>query len=163
MKDIQLSVKYAKENDLGIAVRTGGHQYSGASSASGNIIQLDLSDTFTNIYSDFRYNFKTGLLRCGVSFGLHEFTQMLRNMKMFVPHGQCLGVHIGGHVQTGGYGMVLRAFGLLSDHVEGVEMVMADGELKRIWKPQGSGDIPKNLTKEDDELFWAVMGGSVVL
>ena len=57
---------------------------------------------------------------------------------MFLPHGQCLDVHLGGHLQTGGYGMIVRAFGLLSDHIEGIEMVMADGELKTIWIPQAS-------------------------
>jgi FAD/FMN-containing dehydrogenase len=108
----------------------------GASSTSGDNIQLDLSDSFQNVYSDFRYNFKTGLLRLGVSFSLVEFTAMLRNMKMFLPHGQCLNVHLGGHVQTGGYGMIIRSFGLLSDHVEGFEIVLANGKLRKIWKPQ---------------------------
>ena len=63
-------------------------------------------------------------------------------MNMFLPHGQCLDVHLGGHLQTGGYGMIVRAFGLLSDHIECIEMVMANGKangkLKTIWIPQVS-------------------------
>ena len=85
---------------------------SGSSSCSGENIQLDLSDTFHNVSSDFQYNSKTKLLRTGISWSLVEFTTLLRNMGLFLPHGQCLNVHIGGHVQTGGYGMTLRAFGL---------------------------------------------------
>ena len=105
---------------------------------------MDLSDTFDKISSDFQYNFKTKLLRTGISWSLVEFTTMLRNMRLFMPHGQCLNVHIGGHAQTGGYGMIIRAFGLLSDQIEGLEMVMADGQLKKIWKPKFSTSVYGN-------------------
>ena len=95
VNDIILAVNYAREHGMGIAVRTGGHQYSGASSTSGNNIQLDLSDTFQSVSRDFRYNHETKLLRAGVSFSLLEFNSLLRNRQMFIPHGQCANVHMG--------------------------------------------------------------------
>ena len=129
-------MKYQSEDEL--FKRASWFIHLGASSTSGKNIQLNLEDSFQNIYSDCHYDFETGLLRIGVSYSILQFTTILRHMNMFLPHGQCLDVHLGGHLQTGGYGMIVRAFGLLSDHIEGIEMVMADGELKTIWIPQAS-------------------------
>jgi hypothetical protein len=142
VQDIQNAIKYAQDKNIGIAIRTGGHQYSGASSCSGDNIQLDLSHTF----KEFEYSNETKLLRCGVSLSLLEFTTQLRKLNMFLPTGMCAHVHIGGHVLSGGYGQLTRAHGLLSDHVQSFEIVCADQTLKVITK--------------QDELFWAVFGGS---
>ena len=49
-------------------------------------------------------------------------------MQMFIPHGQCINVHMGGHVQTGGYGMISQAMGLMSDYVQAFEIVLANGK-----------------------------------
>ena len=159
VEDIIAAVNYVRENDMGLAVRTGGHHYCGASSTSGENIQLDISDTFQSVYRDFRYNPKTNLLRTGISFSLLEFTSLLRNMQMFLPHGLCSNVHLGGHVQTGGYGMLMRSFGLMSDYIEAFEIVLANGKHERIWKPNSPFALD-GTTEENNDLFWAVMGGS---
>ena len=165
INDIILAINYARENGMGIAVRTGGHQYSGASSTSGRNIQLDLSDTFQSVVRDFRHNHTTKLLRVGISFSLLQFHSLLRTMKMFIPIGTCSNVHLGGHVQSGGYGMLRRSFGLLCDYVEGFEIILANGKHEKIWRPN-STLAPKDLEsdcnklKENDDLFWAVLGGS---
>ena len=84
-------VDFAKENRVGVAVRTGGHQYSGkflvnfllqenlfrlslsgASSTSGENILVDLSDTFQDPEADFQYVEETNMLRVGISFSLKE-------------------------------------------------------------------------------------------
>ena len=130
---------------------------------------MDLSATFKDPGKDFQYNEKTNLLKIGISFSLKEviiliirtcnnlnnFMQYYTKMaerKMFTPGGICSNVHLGGHVQTGGYGMLIRSFGLLGDHVEGFDIVLADGgetskeEEKKgharyvtVWKPHRLG------------------------
>ena len=65
---------------------------------------------------------------------------MMANKGMFTPGGICTHVHLGGHVQTGGYGMLIRSFGLLSDHIEGFDIVLSDGDGDparhvSVWKP----------------------------
>ncbi|KAI9241203.1 MAG: hypothetical protein BYD32DRAFT_356251, partial [Podila humilis] len=141
------AIQYAKKNKLAVAIRTGGHQYSGASSTYGNNIQLDLSNT----YDDLRWeNTECTLVTVGVSYSLRVFHDKLAAKHRFVPHGQCSHVHLGGHVQTGGYGQLGRSFGLLADHVQKIRIITADGEPKEI----------QRTSPNDKDLFFAVLGGS---
>jgi len=150
MEDIQKVVKFARDNKLAIAVRSGGHAYNGDSSTCGLNIQLDMAETF----KDFEYNAETKLVRCGVSLSLLEFAGHMGERDLFIPHGICAHVHIGGHVQTGGYGED-RSHGLLCDYVEALEIVTADGNLRVVHRPvEGSPD------QDNDDLYWAVLGGS---
>ncbi|RGB41028.1 hypothetical protein C1646_618830 [Rhizophagus diaphanus] len=141
--DVIKAIKYARENKIAVAVRTGGHQYSGASSTSGKNIQLDLSQT----YKDFDWDDENCTsVTLGISFPLGEFNAKLREKNRFVPHGQCQYVNLGGHIQTGGYGQLARSFGLFSDHVKKFRIITADGQVR--WVSQG------------EDLFFAVLGGS---
>ncbi|CAG8518782.1 4360_t:CDS:1 [Funneliformis mosseae] len=145
--DVIKAIKYASDNKIAVAVRTGGHQYSGASSTSGRNIQLDLSQT----YRDFEWEDENCTsVTFGVSFSLGEFNAKLREKNRFVPHGQCQYVYMGGHIQTGGYGQLARSFGLLSDHVKKFRIITADGQVH--W-------VCRNLY-QDQDLFFAVLGGS---
>lgn len=147
--DIKLAIQYAAENHIAIAVRTGGHAYSGTSSTTSNNIQIDLS----NAYHDWDYNAADGTLRVGVSFSLLEFNTKLKEAGLFMPTGQCYNVHVGGHVQTGGYGQLTRAFGLFSDHIESFEIFLADGKKRTVFR-----NDPKQIADFFD-LFFAVLGG----
>ncbi len=145
--DVEKAIRYAVANNIAIAVRTGGHAYSGTSSTTSNNIQLDLSEA----YNDWDYDAETGLLRVGVSHSLQELSTKLREKGLFMPTGQCYDVHVGGHAQTGGYGQLSRAFGLFSDQIVSFEIFLADGTKKTI-----RVDSPEQA---DKDLFFAVFGG----
>jgi FAD/FMN-containing dehydrogenase len=67
---------------------------------------------------------------------------------VFVPHGQCTDVHLGGHIQTGGYGQLGRSFGLIGDHVRALEII-------------DHASQEQEITRESDpEQFYAWLGGS---
>ena len=146
--DVLRALEYADQHQLAVALRTGGHQLSGASSTAGDNILLDLRHTwpFTTFHP------KEDLVEAGVSQHLGAFHAQLASRGLFLPHGQCQHVMLGGHVQTGGSGMLARAFGLMSDHVEAFELLTADGRLRL---------VDRNTTDPDDrDLYWAVLGGS---
>ncbi|HRE89417.1 MAG TPA: FAD-dependent oxidoreductase, partial [Myxococcota bacterium] len=146
--DVLRALEYADQHALAIALRTGGHQLSGASSTAGDNLLLDLRHTWpvTTFHPDRDH------VEAGVSQHLGAFHAQLASRGLFLPHGQCQHVMLGGHVQTGGSGMLARAFGLMSDHVEAFEILTADGRLRM---------IRRDTTDPDDrDLYWAVLGGS---
>ncbi|KAJ7738828.1 hypothetical protein DFH07DRAFT_840715 [Mycena maculata] len=147
--DIKKVIAFAKAHKKAIAIRTGGHQYSGASSTGQNNIQLDLKNTFQS--PDDLVYFEKGnrsFVRASVSHSLGDFNAFLGQHHVFVPHGQCTRVHVGGHVQTGGYGQLGRSFGLLGDHVLSLEIIDHDGQDQEITR------------SSDPDLFFAWLGGS---
>jgi hypothetical protein len=148
--DIKVVIAYANDNGKAIAIRSGGHQYSGASSTGQSNIQLDLRNTFKTPGEDLSViETPTAThVRTSVSWSLLEFNSFLGANQLFVPHGQCQSVCIGGHVQTGGYGQLGRAFGLLGDHIVELEFIDHDGVEKKI-----------SLASHPDE-FFAWTGGS---
>jgi FAD/FMN-containing dehydrogenase len=146
--DILKAIAYAQEHKLAIAIRTGGHQYSGASSTSGKNIQIDLSKT----YREYEFDKETSIVTTGVSRMLGSLNPKLQKEGVFVPHGQCAHVHVGGHSHTGGYGVPGRAFGLFGDHIIAIRTITADGRIR--WINRDTKD------PEEADLFYATLGGS---
>ena len=149
--DIIAALQYAKSNKLAVAIKTGGHQYSGASSTSGENIVIDLKLTFKDMKKDLKVLPQTSgktWVYASVSWNLGEFNGFLKNNKLFIPHGQCTAVHLGGHAQTGGYGQLGRCFGLLGDHVREIRLIGHDAQIRTIDR------------SSDSDLFNAILGGS---
>ena len=67
-----------------------------------------------------------------------------------MPHGECPRVAIGGHAQSGGYGLLLRSYGLALDHVVEFKIYTSDGTLRTVHRPPA---------QDRSGLFWGVLGG----
>lgn len=78
-EDIKTAVKYAKGKGIRIACRTGGHQYSGASSTGEENIILDLSNSFRQEGVDRLPPTSDGHVFTSVSWNLKEFNEFLGN------------------------------------------------------------------------------------
>lgn len=147
-------ITFAKLNKHQIAIRTGGHQYSNASSAGATGIIIDVSKAFTNLPV---LNEDTNLIETGISLRLFDFSRHLMENGWFVPHGMCKHVMLGGHVQTGGYGMLTRSFGLFSDHVR--ELRILDNNEFRWIRKANPGAQYADFTN-DEKIAAAILGGS---
>merc|ERR1719295_2091568 len=133
-----------------VTIRSGGHQYSGLSSCNGSCIQIDMAD-----YDHFEISNETALVSAGPNVRLGNFYAALAEKNLNLPGGACSEVALGGHVQTGGFGRTVRSQGLLLDHVVAFDIILSDGQSRHVTKPsaESKGSI-------NDDLFWAVLGGS---
>ena len=150
-EDIFKAIGLCRELGMAIAVRTGGHQYCGYSSTKPVNMQIDLSNTFP----EYDYDSETNVLRCGVSHALGDWAAQNHNHGIYLPMGVCANVHLGGHVHTGGWGMVARSHGLLADRVLAFDIILASGKKERIVRPEEG-----NTTQHNDDVYYAVLGGS---
>lgn len=148
--DIQKAMTLCRELGMAIAVRTGGHQYCGYSSTPPENMQVDLSET----YPDYAYDEQANVLRCGVSHALGDWAAKNSENGIYLPMGVCAHVHLGGHVHTGGWGMVARSHGILADHVLAFDIILADGSKERIVRPEEG-----TTSQFNDDVYYAVLGG----
>ncbi|KAK6206370.1 hypothetical protein LQW54_007824 [Pestalotiopsis sp. IQ-011] len=148
--DVIAAVNWARDHKVAVAVKSGGHQYSGASSTGGENIQIDLTNTYKDmmVLENVKVPSDRAMVRVGVSNQLQDFNAYLKDNGLFVPHGQCAYVCVGGHLQTGGFGQLARSFGLFGDHVRKIHMIDYAGKQQEVTK------------ESDPELFYAITGGS---
>lgn len=101
-EDVIAAVNWARENKVAVAVKSGGHQYSGASSTGGENIQIDLTNTYKDmmVLDNVKVPSDRAMVRVGVSNQLQDFNAYLKHNGLFVPHGQCAYVCVGGHLQV---------------------------------------------------------------
>lgn len=140
--DIACLLKLAKELGKNVVARSGGHQYSGLSSGGDGTIVLSM-DSFTGVHKN-----ADGLIEIGPCTPLKEASKNLQHFKVSIPHGECPLVNVGGHAQTGGYGIFIHSFGLCLDYIEAFEIVLANGEFKKVVRPKVG--VPLQTQEEKD-------------
>jgi len=162
--DIIKAINYAYNKNIALSIRSGGHQYMGASSCTGNNIQIDLSGKMWNNnknypYHFFKYDKKTNIIKCGPAITIQYYSQKLKENNIFTPFGECPDVHIGGHCQTGGISSISPAFGILADYIYSITIITADNnEINNITKKYY---ITRDTTnKYLADIFYSTLGGS---
>lgn len=139
--DVIRAIRFARDNDLTIAVRGGGHNIAGNAVCDGGL-QIDLSLMKSVRVDPAR---RTARVEPGVTLG--EFDREAQAFGLATPIGINSTTGVAGLTLGGGFGWLSRALGLSIDNLLSADVVTADGEL---------------VTASEDEnadLFWGVRGG----
>jgi FAD binding domain/Berberine and berberine like len=135
---VAAAVQYARQRQLPIAIKSGGHCMEGFSGNDGGmVINLSLMKAI-----QWRSN---QIVTIEPGCVLANVYETLLPRKRLIPGGSCGGVGIGGLTLGGGYGLLARQFGLTCDSLTDCTMVDGNGRIIR-----GS---------DDPNLLWACKGG----
>ncbi|MBK6785847.1 MAG: FAD-binding oxidoreductase [Saprospiraceae bacterium] len=141
IQDIQESLKFAQTYKLETRIRSGRHSMTDYSICDGIVIDIsNLKSVYINTEN------QTAYVEAGNRF--EDLNPRLEAVGMHLPGGGCPSVSVAGYMQGGGYGLTSRNFGIHSDNVLEVLIVLANGTLM-VASPEKNAD-----------LFWAIRGGT---
>ncbi|XP_068636393.1 reticuline oxidase-like [Aristolochia californica] len=127
-----------------IRLRSGGHSFEGLSSrADVPFVLIDLMN-LNKISTDL--DAETAWVESGATLGEIYHAIATSSKKHGFSGGMCPTTGSGGHISGGGYGALVRKYGLASDNVVDAILVDAEGRL-----------IDRKAMGED--VFWAIRGG----
>jgi FAD/FMN-containing dehydrogenase len=140
--DVVAAVHAAREHGLAVAVRGGGHSFSGLSTCDDGLL-IDLGG-LKSVAVDPRA--RTARAGGGVRWG--EFDAATQAHGLHTPGGRVTSTGLGGFTTGGGYGWTSSKYGLACDNLISAEVVLADGRVVRASE------------REHTDLFWGLRGGS---
>lgn len=139
--DAARSVRFARDLDLKIAVRGGGHSVAGMALNDGGLV------------IDLRRMHEVTVYRAAQSVRVQGGALMTHLDRATQPHGlattggRVSTTGVGGFVLGGGSGWLERSCGLAVDNLIGVDLITADGTAVH------------TSDEQNPELFWALHGG----
>ncbi|KAL0442409.1 UNVERIFIED_CONTAM: Berberine bridge enzyme-like 8 [Sesamum latifolium] len=134
----------AKQNQLEIRTRSGGHDFEGRSYVSEvPYVILDLLN-LSEVTIDVEQ--KTAWVGGGATLGMLYYNIATNSSTLGFPGGFCHSVGVGGHISGGGFGILLRKYGLAADNVIDARIVDVNGNIL-------------NRSSMGEDLFWAIRGG----
>lgn len=139
--DVKIVLDFARAYNIQVAIRSGGHSFGGYSVCDG--IVIDVSG-LNNIYVNTEDN--TAFIETGCTF--ERIFPIIEQYGLHMPGGGCGTVAVAGFMQGGGYGITSRMYGMSCDNVLSCTVMLADGSI-----------VTANAN-ENNDLFWAVRGGT---
>ena len=141
VRDVVTAVRVARDRDLEIGVRCGGHSAAGHAVPDGGLM-IDLS-RLGQVRVD------PAARRAWVSGGalLGALDRAAQRHGLATTAGNVSHTGVGGLTLGGGMGWLARRFGLACDNVLAYQLVTADGRILRV------------TAEQHPDLFWALRGG----
>lgn len=134
--EVAEALVYAREQDVPLAIRSGGHGISGRSTNDGGVV-IDLG-RLDGIAVDGR------AVKLGPGARWGHVARELGRHGLGMSSGDFGDVGVGGLATAGGVGFMSRKHGLTIDHITGAQVVLADGTIVRaepdlLWALRGAG------------------------
>jgi FAD/FMN-containing dehydrogenase len=139
--DVVTAVRFARERELVVAVRGGGHNVAGTAICDDGVV-IDLSP-MKGMWVD--PGGRSARAQSGLLWG--EFDHETQRFGLATPGGIVTHTGISGLSLGGGLGWLMRRYGLTCDNLLSADVVTADGELVRA------------SAEENADLFWGLRGG----
>jgi FAD/FMN-containing dehydrogenase len=139
--DVMAAVHFARDNDMLVAVRGGGHNAGGLGTCDDGLV-IDLS-RMKGIRVD--PTARTVRVEGGGTWG--DVDHATHAFGLATPSGIISTTGVGGLTLGGGLGHLTRKCGLSIDNLLAVDVILADGRLVTA------------SAEEDADLFWGVRGG----
>jgi FAD/FMN-containing dehydrogenase len=138
--DVVDAVTFAREHDLVLSIKGGGHNVAGNAVNDGGLV-IDLS-LMRGVHVD--QSTRTVRAQGGATWG--DCDRETQLFGLAVPGGVVSTTGIAGLTLHGGVGHLRRKYGLSIDNLISVDIVTADGRLRRA------------SATENEDLFWAARG-----
>jgi FAD/FMN-containing dehydrogenase len=153
-EDVVAAVDFARENNLRLVVKGGGHSYQGTSNAADSLLiwtrrmnAVTLHDAFVGTGCAASHEPRPAVMvEAGAIWG-QVYDAVTTKAGRYVQGGGCLTVGVAGLVQSGGFGSFSKAYGTAAASLLEAEIVTADGAVR----------VANACTHPD--LFWAIKGG----
>jgi FAD/FMN-containing dehydrogenase len=139
--DVITCVRFARDHELLVAVRGGGHSVAGKSVCDGGLV-IDLSSM-----KGARVDPARRIARVETGLTLGEFDRETQAFGLATTLGVVPTVGIAGLTLGGGWGHLHAKYGLAIDNIISADVVTAEGQLLTA------------TASENQDLFWGVRGG----
>src|ERR1051326_496 len=139
--DVVAALRFARENNLEVAVRSGGHNVAGTALSDGGLV-IDLQ-----LMKRIDVDPERRKLRVQAGVRLADVDRATEPYGLALVSGINSETGLAGLTLGGGIGWLMREYGLTIDYLVSAELVTVDGEVLRV-----SAD-------RNPDLFWAIRGG----
>jgi len=153
-QDIAAAVNFARQNNLRLVVKGGGHSYQGTSNAPDSLLIWTRHMHDIAMHGDFVPQGCANVLKpqSAVTLGagtiwMQAYDAVTTRGGRYVQGGGCTTVGVAGLIQSGGFGSHSKRYGTAAGSLLEAEVVTADGQIR----------IANACTNPD--LFWALKGG----
>ncbi len=151
--DVVAAVNFARQRNLRLVVKGGGHSYQGTSNAADSLLVWTRRMNAITVHASFvpvgctSMNARPAVSVQAGAIWMQVYDAVTTRHGRYVQGGGCTTVGVAGLVQSGGFGSFSKRYGSAAASLLEAEIVTADGQVRIA------------NARENPDLFWGIKGG----